>query len=67
MIILAENIMWCIECYYYYSYINNTIEKTKELIIDLRQRIISKLKNSYSTISNQLAIQLVVQSVKKKV
>ena len=69
LIIPAKNITWCIECLHCYSYINNTMGKIKELSVDLRQKIINfhKSGNSYSTISNRLAIpRSTVQSVVKK-
>ena len=68
VIIPAKNITWCIECHHCYSYVNNTMGKTKELSIDLRQRIINfhKSGNSYSTILNLLGIlRSTVQSVIK--
>ena len=64
----ANNITWCIECHHCYYYVNNKMEKAKELSVDLRQGIINlyKLGNSYSTISNWLPIPSTVQSLKKK-
>ena len=67
--ISAKNITWYIECYHCYSYVRNTMGKTKELSVDLRQIFINFHKSvySYSTISNQLAIpRSTVQSVIKK-
>ena len=54
----AKNIIWSIECHHHYSNINNMMGKTKKFSIDLRWRIINfhKSGNSYSTISNWLAI-----------
>ena len=65
----ARKITWYIEFHHYYSYVNNTMRKTKEFSVDLRKRIIDfhKSGNTYSTISNRLAIRRSTeQSVMKK-
>ena len=50
--------MWWIEFHHCYSYVNNKMGKTEELSVNLRQKIFNfhKSGNSYSTISNWLAI-----------